>query len=169
MYFQTVPLSNNSFRYYRYLSPDGGACNIAELEFCDEEGEKLTGKIIGSSGSYANDPTRSLDKAFDGNTLTFYDAAEKNGAWAGMDFGKKTKVNHIRYLPRNDDNMISVGLLYELFFWGRNGWKSLGQQVAQEQVLYFDGPVNALFLLRNLSGGTEERIFTYENGKQVWW
>jgi hypothetical protein len=169
MYFHTVSLKESYFRYYRYLSPDGGACNIAELEFCDREGNKLKGNIIGTPGSYANDPMRSLDKAFDGNTLTFYDAAEKDGAWVGMDFGKRTGVDHIRYLPRNDDNMIRVGQAYELFFWTRNGWQSLGRQTAKEQVLHFDGPSGALFLLRNLSGGTEERIFTYENGKQVWW
>lgn len=28
---------------------------------------------------------------------------------------------------------------------------------------------NALLLLRNLSKGKEERIFTYEGGKQIWW
>jgi hypothetical protein len=26
-----------------------------------------------------------------------------------------------------------------------------------------------LYLLQNLTKGKEERIFTYENGKQVWW
>jgi hypothetical protein len=37
-------------------------------------------------------------------------------------------------------------------------------------VLYYDdAPTNALFRLRNHSKGKEERIFTYEDGKQVWW
>lgn len=30
-------------------------------------------------------------------------------------------------------------------------------------------PTNALLLLRNHTKGKEERIFTYENGEQVWW
>lgn len=30
-------------------------------------------------------------------------------------------------------------------------------------------PSNALFRLRNLTRGKEERIFTYDNGEQVWW
>jgi hypothetical protein len=36
-------------------------------------------------------------------------------------------------------------------------------------LLYENAPLNGLFLLRNLTIGVEERIFTYENGKQVWW
>ena len=30
-------------------------------------------------------------------------------------------------------------------------------------------PDNALLLLHNTTKGKEERIFTYENKKQVWW
>jgi hypothetical protein len=30
-------------------------------------------------------------------------------------------------------------------------------------------PTNALFWLRDLTKGKEERPFTYENGQQVWW
>jgi hypothetical protein len=34
---------------------------------------------------------------------------------------------------------------------------------------YDNCPTNALFLLHDLTKGREERIFTYENGEQVWW
>jgi hypothetical protein len=30
-------------------------------------------------------------------------------------------------------------------------------------------PENALLVLRDLSKGKQERIFTYGNGKQKWW
>jgi hypothetical protein len=30
-------------------------------------------------------------------------------------------------------------------------------------------PKNSVLWLRDLTKGREERIFTYENGKQVWW
>ena len=87
-----------------------------------------------------------------------------------MNFEKKVTVTKIRYLPRNDDNIIVPGQLYELFYWENDGWVSLGQQTATEYVLYYDNaPFNALFLLRNLTKGKEERIFTYENDQQVWW
>ncbi len=173
LYFQEVRLNNSHpYRYYRYFGPDGAACNIAELEFYgDDKGtDRLTGHIIGTPGSWNDDPSRTMDKAFDDDGLSFYDAREDDGAWVGMDFDQPKIVRKIRYLPRNDDNHISPGQTYELFYWGNDGWVSLGQQVAKDYMLYYhNAPTNALFLLRNLTKGKEERIFTYEDGKQVWW
>jgi hypothetical protein len=34
---------------------------------------------------------------------------------------------------------------------------------------FHDVPKNALLLLKDRTGGREERIFTYENGKVRWW
>ncbi len=173
LYFQEVHLSNShSYRYYRYFGPDGSACNIAELEFYgDNEGaDRLTGRIIGTPGSWNNDPSRTMDKVFDGDGLSFYDASEDDGAWVGMDFDRPKVVKKIQYRPRNDDNHVSPGQIYELFYWGDNGWISLGKRVAEDYMLHYDNaPSNALFLLRNLTKGKEERPFTYENGKQIWW
>jgi hypothetical protein len=172
VFHEVYPGQPCQYRYYRYLSPPGGSCNIAELEFYGADGKRITGEMIGTPGSYDEDPARTFDKAFDGDVLTFFDAADKDkdGAWAGMDFGKKTALTKIRYLPRNDDNNVVPGQLYELFYWEDAGWASLGRQMAADYVLHFENaPLNALFLLRNLSKGKEERIFTYENGKQVWW
>jgi hypothetical protein len=121
-------------------------------------------------GAKKEHPTRTIDKVFDGDVLTFHDSAHPDSAWMGMDFGKKETVTKIRYLSRNDDNIIVPGQLYELFFWERDGWISLGRQTATEYVLYYDDTqLNALFLLRSLTKGKEERIFTYENDKQIWW
>ena len=59
--------------------------------------------------------------------------------------------------------------MYELFYWN-NKWISLGTQKAEDFNIKFDNvPKNALLWLRNLTKGHEERPFTYENGKQVWW
>lgn len=59
---------------------------------------------------------------------------------------------------------------YELFYWNGQGWTSLGKQEAVNIRLVFrDVPANGLYWLRDLSKGKDERIFTYENGKQVWW
>jgi hypothetical protein len=58
---------------------------------------------------------------------------------------------------------------YELFYWD-NGWRTLGQQVATADSIVFDGiPGNAVLWLRNLDEGKEERIFTLEEGEQIWW
>ncbi|MDR1372205.1 MAG: hypothetical protein LBJ17_03630 [Dysgonamonadaceae bacterium] len=80
-------------------------------------------------------------------------------------------IERIRFLPRNDDNNIRKGDKYELLYWNKAGWQSLGVRTGTENTeLIFDNcPTNALFLLRNHTRGAEERIFTYENGKQVFW
>jgi hypothetical protein len=74
-------------------------------------------------------------------------------------------------LQRNDDNNIREGDEYELFYMDKSGWKSLGRQVGTESAMltYDNCPTTALFLLHNHTRGKEERIFTYENGKQIWW
>ncbi|MEX6690953.1 discoidin domain-containing protein [Danxiaibacter flavus] len=174
LYYQDIPVNfPKFFRYVRYLSPDSSRCNIAELEFWGQSGKELElmkGCIIGTPGSYLNDPSCTIDKAFDGNVLSFVDANQRNGAWVGLDLGKPRKINRIRYLPRNDDNTIAIGQLYEFFYWDFDGWVSLGKQIATKQVLeYRNVPCNSLLLLKNLSKGMEERIFTYKNGKQIWW
>jgi hypothetical protein len=171
MYFQEVNLDKSgNFRYYRYASPKGESGNMAELEFYTDKNHRINGKIIGTSGSYQDIPFRTIEAAFDGDVLSFFDAPQVDGAWVGMDFEKKERVTKIRYLPRNDDNNVVPGQLYELFYWGHDGWVSLGQQTATgHELRYNNAPVNALFVLRNLTKGKEERIFTYENGKQVFY
>ena len=52
-------------------------------------------------------------------------------------------------------------------------WRFLkGKKIGDGRLQYLEytnAPSNALFLLRNHTKGQEERIFTYENGEQVWW
>jgi hypothetical protein len=87
-----------------------------------------------------------------------------------MDFGEPVRIEKIIYLPRSDDNNIRMGDEYELFYWSENGWRSLGKQKAKDIKLRFDHvPDNALLWLRDLTRGSEERIFTYANDQQVWW
>ena len=92
-------------------------------------------------------------------------------SWVGMAFEQATKIDKIAFLPRNDDNAIREGELYELFYWDKQ-WVSLGRQTGTNEMFrlkYNNVPTNALYLLRNHTKGKEERIFTYENWKQVWW
>ncbi len=58
---------------------------------------------------------------------------------------------------------------YELFVWNE-GWQSLGESVAGAEPLKFDGvPSGCLYWLVADDSDREERIFTVENGSQVWW
>jgi hypothetical protein len=170
----TVDLeTNKAFRYIRYIGAADSHCNVAELDFYTKDDRlfhKLSGQVIGSKGSWNNEAVMSKKAAFDGNPLTFFDFPE-DGAWAGLDLGRRERIDRIRFLPRNDDNNIRPGDQYELFYRDQRGWQSLGRKTGDESLIliYDDCPSGALFLLHNHTRGQEERIFTYENEKQIWW
>lgn len=163
---------SKKFKYLRYLSGTDGYCNIAEVKFyTDNDDNPLKGDIIGTEGSFRNDPSRTKKSVFDNDLYSFYDAKEANGAWAGISLEKPQKVTKIYYLFRNDDNNIRIGDTYELMYWSEAGkWESTGIIIAdKEQLTYKDIPSGTLYLLHNHSRGNEERIFTYENCTQIWW
>ena len=71
--------------------------------------------------------------------------------------------------PEDEINAVFPGESYELLYW-RNGWVSLGVQKATDSVLvYRRVPKGALLWLHKDDGKKRERIFTYENGKQIWY
>jgi len=63
--------------------------------------EKITGTIIGTPGSWSNNPATTIAAAFDGNTATFVDGAVASG-YLGFDLGisDKVKLKRMRYYPR---------------------------------------------------------------------
>ncbi len=64
---------------------------------------------------------------------------------------------------------LTPGQGYELFFW-QDGWQSLGKQVAGNEPLIFpDVPAGCLYWLVATGSDREERIFTIDEDKQVWW
>ncbi len=88
-----------TFRYLRYLAPNGSYGNVAEVEF-DSSGVKLTGTAFGTAGSYNNDGL-TFGKALDGNTSTYFDApAPGNGDFVGIDQGASTS-GQVRFYPRS--------------------------------------------------------------------
>ncbi len=169
MTYQDVEIKESGkYKFWRYFSPDSSYGDVAEIEFYDGE-KKLTGdKIIGSEG---NSKTRKKEAAFDEDPLTFFQSDIPNGNWVGVSFPEAKRITRIRYLCRNDDNFIRLGDKYELLYWFSGNWKSLGTQFGNnsQKLIYEKAPTNALFLLRNLTRGKEERIFTYVNGIQSWW
>jgi hypothetical protein len=80
-------------------------------------------------------------------------------------------LNQICSSAEGSSSFITQGDTYELFCWENNRWNSKGAQVGANQGIQYERvPEGALYLLRNLSAKKlDERIFTYENGKQRWW
>jgi hypothetical protein len=157
------------FKNARYISSDKSHNNMAEIQFISN-GLPLTGGIIGTSGSWKNEPGYEKEKALDGDPLTFFDSPNPQGDWVGLAFDSPQKIDGIRYLFRNDDNNIREGDRYELFYWDRGKWISLGGQVADTTILVYENvPSGALYWLHNHTRGKEERPFTHENGQQVWY
>lgn len=149
-----------AFRYVRYLCPEACRTPMAEMEFWSD-GQILKGEVTGEKAT-------KLETCFDGNTMT-YPGCKETKYWVGLDLSVPQKIEKIVYYPKNDDNFIRAGQVYELYYYNRK-WISLGRQTASGAVLeYTEVPENALLLLKNHTEGSEERIFTYEDGKQVWW
>ncbi len=153
------------FKYLRYIGPNGAYCNINEMVFFDLHGNPITGKIIGKEG----EKDMGREKVFDHDILTTFQGLNRSGDWVGLKLYSPTPVGRVRYIGRNDGNCIEFGDEYELYYWENNIWQSLGRHTAQgDTLLYKDVPTGGLYLLHNHTKGKEERIFTYENGMQIW-
>jgi hypothetical protein len=166
-YFVSYPVSDNrKFKYARYLAADTGYNCLAELEFFSDT-TKLSGKIENSEASI-NPKTVEWAKAiFDGDIKTFMSVGKK--AWVMLTFDKPYSITKIKYVQRNDMNFVERGHKYELLYFNKE-WISFGVQKANDSYLHFSNvPTNTILLLRDLSEGNQERMFKYENGKQIFW
>ncbi len=65
--------------------------------------------------------------------------------------------------------VVEQGKTYELSVW-KDGWETLSEQTAGAEPLVFESlPSGGLFWLVEEDSRRLERIFTIEDGKQVWW
>jgi hypothetical protein len=168
IFYTITSNTTKKFKYFRFIGSDNSFCNINEIVIYDNYGKKLDGKIFGTAGSF-EDKGNTIEKAFDKDVLSSFEAPNPNGGWVGLAFNKPSTINKIRFIGRNDGNMVEIGDEYELFFWDKT-WKSLGRKKASSGSLVFKNvPDEALLLLHNLYRGYEERPFTVKNGKQIWW
>jgi len=155
-------------RYFRYLCPQNSRTPLAEIRIFDDKNKKIT--PVRYFGEKIEDET--IAAAFDDDHLTSAQTKTNNyilGAALTEKNEKSKCVSKLEVVPKNDGNFVVPGDKYELFYF-HNKWISLGVQVAKEHELYFDNiPVNSLLVLRNLSRGNEERIFSLQKGSQLWW
>jgi Protein of unknown function (DUF1349)/Kelch motif len=73
---------------------------------------KLTGTLIGTSGSYQSKGNTAAN-AFDGNTATYFDGPSANGDWVGMNFGSPEIVTQVQYVPRVSWTSRMVGGVFQ--------------------------------------------------------
>jgi len=176
-------------KYIRFLFPQGvGSCTDgpAEISFYSSDStglKRLEGRYYGSPQL----SKQQISILTDNDILSYVEwrtfprlvgtptdnviikRNEDDTVWIAMELDTLTEITHIGICPRNDKNSIYYGMYYELLFWD-NKWESLGAKYAQGETIKFENvPSNSVLWLRNHTEGKEERIFTIDNGKQVWW
>jgi len=164
-------VKNKPVKYLRYLSSDETYGNMAEVEFYAQgQQSPLKGKVIGKYETSRFYPRNGAEKMFDGDPLSFFHTNDTL-SWGGIELKLPVCINKIRYLIRNDDNGIRKGHLYELFFCKNGVWTSLGKKraILDDELIYKNVPLGALYWLRDLTKGHEERIFEYKKGKVIWY
>lgn len=164
----SIPVKEGrAFGYLRYIGGRGLHCNINELEFYSPDSKKIEGKIIGTEG----ESWGTKEKVFDGDILTGFGGKTPDGNWVGLKLRVPSVVSRIRYIGRNDGNSIEIGDVYELYSWNTGGyWELLETRKAEKNELLFRNvPSGGLYILRDRTKGSEERIFTYERNRQIWW
>lgn len=165
-YERKLKVSPKQYKYLRYIGHTNSFCNVNEIEFYNSKNHKLKGKIIGTQGM----DKQTKETVFDGDVLTGFNGNSPDGHWVGLELPEPSDVSMIRYMPRNDGNCVEVGDKYQLLMYDHGKWRTLCWKRARYTNLVFKNlPSEGLYLLRDRTKGNEERIFTYENGKQVWW
>lgn len=168
-YMTTINVSSSKrYRFLRYHAPKLNRSSLAELQFYNSDNvggtKQLTGRRFAEGVDSAN-----IGNVFDGNPATICKGTSV-GYTIGVDLGEGNEQNvaKITFSPSTDLNFVEKGHLYELYYFDTE-WKMLGRVYAHEDKLTFDNvPENAILLLKDRSGGMEERIFEYKDGKQVW-
>lgn len=108
---------------------------------------KLSGKVIGTDGSY-QDEGNTRDHVFDGDLTTFFDAPDTGNGWVGLDLGSSKIITQIKYAPRPGQELYQT--------------RMLGGRFEGSDKPDFSGPphvlltVNELAPVRNLTGQNVE-------------
>lgn len=141
------------YRYIKYKVANEYFAEIAELNFYYKE-KPITPLSLYENKNDNRLPSPKLIDCIDNDPLSYFKSQEK-GSSITFDFGHKTDIDRIVYIPRNDDNFIRIGDEYELFYQGGSeGWICLGKKKATANTLYFENvPKGALLHLRNLTRG----------------
>ena len=73
--------------------------------------KQVTGSAFGATPSLGNNPNLDYNKVFDNNISTFFDYANPNGGYAGLDLGKGIVINKVCAYPRSQTNSQGESLI----------------------------------------------------------
>lgn len=166
--YNSVMLGNmDSYRYIRYQAPEQRFLEAAEIMLYEGE-ERLRPIDMYVENSSDSIYERKLWDMFDNDWVSYYISREK-GARAVFDLGYRKSISRIVYMPRNDDNYVHPGDVYELYYHdGIEDWKFIERRQADTTFITFSNvPAGAMLWLRDITRGQEERAFYYKDGKQV--
>jgi uncharacterized delta-60 repeat protein len=117
----TVNISAPAERYWRYLGPTNGYCDIAEFQLFGPAAAttpppptQLTGTTYGTVGSYGNIAADTIVAATDGNLNTFFDAPQATGGNVGINLGSAKTVTQIKFAPRSGFASRMVGGMFQV-------------------------------------------------------
>ncbi len=161
--------SRKKYRFLRYHAPLNNRSSLAELQFYTTDMTGNSHILKGRNMSIGVDSTN-LNNVFDGNPATSCRGLEI-GYTVGLDLGdgNETTVTKIVFSPSTDRNFVERNHLYELYCFDTE-WRLLGRIYSKAESLEFDNvPKGALLLLKDKTGGKEERIFEYIDGRQIWY
>lgn len=86
----TLPPNTPAFRYLKWEGPPNSFASIAEIEFYHHD-RKLTGTPFATTGAKDN-PNNNPALAFDNNPQTFFDGANPNFQYVGLDLGPQSQT-----------------------------------------------------------------------------
>lgn len=166
--------SKKSYRYYRIIS--GSKIQLGELKFNTKNATTGTstpirGNYIGSKQMEDNSLTYLNDNnVYTTNKYINEDFISHNPYWIGLEADNKSYLNSIEFTPKTDTNDVFPNLTYRLIFWNGKEFETIEEKEATDNLISFKHvPKNSLLVLKCLDQGKQERIFTYQNGKQIWW
>ncbi len=86
------------YRFIKYEAPNDSWGNVAEVEFYAGN-QKIQGTPFGTAGS-RNNSGRDFSKAVDGDVTTYFDGAEPNNQYVGLDLGASVQASPPEFSPQ---------------------------------------------------------------------
>lgn len=164
------PEGNDVYRYVKIVPQRGYCISLAELEvYADRSGNiPVSLSVVEAPPPLYDQKKFSAEKAIDGENLTRFETGVPDSPII-FELDRPSSIGMIAHIPHNDDNYVSKGDRYELFYQGgKDGWISLGTQVALGDTLVYNNvPAGALLWLHDSTKGLEEQTFRWMGGRQV--